>query len=75
MNSQQWNTADELLWLAGIGQVHEHTRLIGERELLARYLEGARLRTRWGAINKAQVVRHVVQRHAELMAATREVPA
>ena len=74
MNSQEWTTADEILWLKRIGQVHEHTRLMTERELLARYLEGARLRTRWGAVNKAQVVRHVVQRHAELMAG-REVPA
>jgi hypothetical protein len=75
MNQTTWNTADELLWLDSIGKNHVHTRAMTERELLARYLEGARLRTRWGAINKAQVVRHVVQRHAELMAATREVPA
>jgi hypothetical protein len=74
MNSQEWTTADELLWLARIGQVHEHTRLMDERELLARYLEGARRRTRWGAVNKAQVIRHAVKRHAELMAG-REVPA
>jgi hypothetical protein len=74
MNSQQWSTADELLWLDSIGKNHVHTRAMTEREMLARYLEGARLRTRWGAINKAQVIRHAVQRHAELMAA-REVSA
>jgi hypothetical protein len=74
MNSTQWNTADEILWLKRIGRVHEHTCVMSEAELLARYLEGARLRTRWGAVNKAQVIRHAVKRHAELMAG-REVPA
>ena len=74
MNSTQWTTADEILWLKRIGRVHEHTCLMSESELLARYLDGARRRTRWGAVNRAQVIRHAVQRHAALMAA-REVAA
>jgi hypothetical protein len=74
MNQPTWNTADEILWLKRIGQVHEHTRLMDEAELLARYLDGARRRSNWGWVNKAQVVRHVAQRIATLTAES-EVPA
>ena len=74
MNPKEWRTADEILWLDSIGNVHAHTISAHRAGLLANYLETALVRKNWGKIDKAAAVRHAVKRHAELMAA-REVSA
>ena len=71
--SHDWTTADECLWLNTIGQAHEQTRTLAASDLLARYLEGARRRRDWGALDRQKVLRHAVQRHAWLMAARKAV--
>ena len=70
MNSQDWRTADECLWLDTIGQTYDKTRDMDEATLLARYLESAARRRNWGQLDRQKVLRHATQRHARLRGAT-----
>jgi hypothetical protein len=70
MNSKDWRTADEILWLDSIGKNHAHTREMDPATLMANYLVSTRTRKDWDLIDRAAAVRHAVKRHARLRGAT-----
>jgi hypothetical protein len=68
---KSWSTEKEINFLSEakqftIGHSHYSTKDLSRKEMLSRYLEGAKKRTDWSGMDKHAIIAHVHQLLAEL---------
>jgi hypothetical protein len=68
---KSWSTEKEIGFLSGesifiIGRSHHSTKDITRKEMLSRYLEGAKKRTDWSGMDRNSIIAHVYKLMEEL---------
>jgi len=68
---KSWSTEKEINFLSNesrftIGHSHYSTKEIDRKEMLSRYLEGAKKRTEWAGMDKHAIIAHVYKLMEEL---------